>query len=216
MLSHPHLCRKSVSTTGHITSHFISRLSWFYIIARWTRGLFGWLVYSRQPTPNGFLQYKPWKSNTKQRMALILQVNNLKQPTAGTLFSLSHRTHVVESGQSNLRETPPPAAVSPRRQEKAAHRTWARRSMSLTLLFTAMRVNKAWMNAKTLNLNYWSVTCVKIYLECTLHPRWQHYQRSSHTGTRKLQKTIHKLTRWRIHINRYILKKCIYLIYIYI
>ncbi len=121
MLSHPHLCRKSVSTTGHITSHFISRLSWFYIIARWTRGLFGWLVYSRQPTPNGFLQYKPWKSNTKQRMALILQVNNLKQPTAGPLFSLSHRTHVVESGQPNLRETPPPAAVSPRRQEKAAH-----------------------------------------------------------------------------------------------
>ena len=36
---------------------------------------------------------------------LILQVNNLKQPTAGTLFSLSHGMHVLESCQWNLRET---------------------------------------------------------------------------------------------------------------
>lgn len=78
LISHPHLCRKIVSTTGHITSHFISRLSWFYIVAGWTRGSFGCQVYSRhieskvdQP-PMIFLQYKPWKSNTKQRRALIL------------------------------------------------------------------------------------------------------------------------------------------------
>jgi len=38
-----------------------------------------------------FLQYKPWKSNTKQRTALVLGVTKLKQPTAGTLFSLSQR-----------------------------------------------------------------------------------------------------------------------------